>query len=142
MSLLNAFCGRGSSATVAARGLVAGRRETEGVPVGVDHHRVVLRVWLFVGPERPQFCGCVDGSGDVVHLEVQVELLRVLLAWPLRRCVAVNALKIQRPTGDGRLGVALLVVAMGDLTSGEPCIEVSQASGIRGIYGDGVQLHV
>ena len=110
--------------------------------IGVDHHRVVLSARLFNGLGRAQFFSPVNGGGDVVHLEVQVELLRVLLAGPLRRCETVDALEVQRATGHGRLGVALLVVAVGDLTSGETCIEVSQASSVRRINGDGVQFHV
>lgn len=65
-------------------GLLLGWAQTERMSVRVHHHPVGVAAWLFGGNRGTKTRGLVDSGTEVVHAEVEMKLLRVLLAGPLR----------------------------------------------------------
>ncbi|MBE5438052.1 Uncharacterised protein [Mycobacteroides abscessus subsp. abscessus] len=62
--------------------------------VRVHHHPVGVAAWLLGGNRGTETRRLVDSGTEVVHAEVEMKLLRVLLAGPLWLRIVLYALEI------------------------------------------------
>jgi hypothetical protein len=111
------------------------------VTSGVRKHPPTLAVWLISGlsGSKPQQ-RCLR-KVEVVHLEVEMRLLRLLLPGPLRRSIPLHTLEAQEEAA--RAGQSCKVVP-GDIHRRySRCLRVEgrQRRGIRTVKRHGAQRH-
>ncbi len=78
------------------------------------------------------------GRGVILDLEIQMELLRALLAGPLRRNVTVHRLE-KHLLAAGRPDIDPAAVAAGDLPAGEIGIELGECLGVPCVGGSEIE---